>query len=56
MSAKKHEIEALVEDLVGELLDSLMCEIDTDNEKNIEYAILYLEKVVQDIDYTDYID
>ena len=56
MSAKNNEIEALVENLMDELVDSLMCEIDCSDEDSVKHAILYLEKLVQDLDYTDYIE
>lgn len=53
---KKNEVEEIVEALVEQLIDDLLCEIDPSNEQLVEHAFQYLEKIVQDIDFTDYIE
>jgi len=53
---KKNEVEEVVEALVEQLIDELLCEIDPTNEQLVEHAFLYLEKIIQDLDFTDYIE
>jgi enoyl-[acyl-carrier-protein] reductase (NADH) len=56
MRLQKHEIESVVEELLGQLIDELLCEIDVDDEKTVEYAFNYLEKTIQELDYTEYVE
>jgi hypothetical protein len=54
MNTSKSEIEPIVEYLTQQLIDELLCEIDVEDEEAIEYAFMYLEKIVQELDHTDY--
>jgi len=56
MNTQKNEVEPIVEYLVQQLIEDLLCEIDVDNEDAVEYAFQYLEKIVQELDYTDHLD